>query len=234
MNATSLIRVENLVVRRNGFSLEIPSWTLKEGVVVGLVGPNGAGKTTLLETLAGLRSARGIVEVFGHDPYRAPVAVRSALGFMSDDMAIFDLRIGPLLRTLSGYYETWDADLVEQLLERFELDPRKKAKELSRGQGTRLRLVTAMAFRPRILLLDEPAAGLDLAGRRALLESVLEVVMDDRRSVVISSHMLGDVERISDRLLILNKGRVVRDGETNELVGDQRSLEEALIDWGAA
>jgi hypothetical protein len=85
------------------------------------------------------------VRVFGLDPWRDPVAVRSALGFMSDDMAVFDLRVGRLLRMVSGYYPTWDAPLVETLLERFSLDPRQKVAELSRGQGTRLRLVLAMA-----------------------------------------------------------------------------------------
>lgn len=234
MNETPLISVNNLTVRRDHFSLEIPSWTLEPGKVIGLVGPNGAGKTTLLECLAGLRKPNaGVIKVFGHEPWTTP-SIRASLGFMSDDMPVFDMRIGPLLRTLSGYYETWDAELVDELLERFKLDPGKKASQLSKGQGTRLRLITAMAFRPRVLLLDEPASGLDLAGRHTLLKSVLDVVYDPSRSVVISSHMLRDVERIADRLLVLNEGRIVKDGETEALVGDQRTLEEAIIDWGAA
>jgi ABC-2 type transport system ATP-binding protein len=234
MYETPLITVSDLTVRRDRFTLEIPKWTLEPGKVIGLVGPNGAGKTTLLECLAGLRKpTKGEVRVFDHEPWTTP-SVRASLGFMSDDMPVFDMRIGPLLRTLSGYYETWDAELVEELLERFKLDPGKKASQLSKGQGTRLRLVTAMAFRPRVLLLDEPASGLDLAGRHALLKSVLDVVYDPTRSVVISSHMLRDVERIADRLLVVNEGRIVKDGETEALVGDQRTLEEAIIDWGAA
>ena len=235
MEDRELIRVDGLRVQRGTFVLDVPSWQLPAGQVVGLVGPNGAGKTTLLQTLAGLRSARsGEVQVFGLDPWRHPVEVRSSLGFMSDDMPLFDLQVGPLLRQLSGYYPSWDPALVERLLERFTLDPREKVTSLSRGQGTRLRLVTALAFQPRVLLLDEPAAGLDLGGRQALLQSVLEVVRDPDRSVVISSHGLADVERIADRLLVLDRGRVVRDGATDSLVGDDRTLEEALVQWGAA
>jgi len=162
------------------------------------------------------------------------VPVRSSLGFMSDDMPLFAMRIGPLLRMLSGYYSTWDQDLVEELLERFKIDPTQKVARLSKGQGTRIRLITAMAFRPRLLLLDEPASGLDLAGRHTLLKSVLDVVRDPARSVIISSHLLQDVERIADRLLVLNKGQVVREGATDDLVGEGRTLEEALMDWGAA
>ena len=91
-----------------------------------------------------------------------------------------------------------------------------------------------MGFCPKILVLDEPASGLDLAGRRSLLESVLDVVRDPSRGVIISSHMLPDVERIADRLLVLNEGRVVREGATDTLVGQECTLEEALAAWGAA
>ncbi len=234
MTHAEQIRVSGLRIRRNGFTLQVDDWSLKAGEVVGLVGPNGAGKTTLLEALAGLRKAgKTQVSIFGRDPW-VDATVREQLGFMSDDMPLFSLRIGALLRMLSGYYRTWDAPLVEELLVRFKLDPRDKVHKLSKGQGTRLRLITALAFRPRVLLLDEPATGLDVSGRRSLLESVLNVVHDPERSVVISSHMLGDVERVADRLLVLDNGNVVKEGRTDSLVGTGRSLEEALLEWGAA
>ena len=230
---TELARVSGLEIHRGTFSLQIDDWSLEPGEVVGLVGPNGAGKTTFLERLAGLRGSRsGQVSVFGRDPWADPT-VREELGFMSDDMPLFTMRIGPLLRMLSGYYRNWDADLVESLLEKFKLDPHDKVHKLSKGQGTRLRLITAMAFRPRILLLDEPATGLDVMGRRTFLESVLDIVRDPGRSVMISSHMLADVERVADRLLVLDGGKVVKKGRTDDLIGAKRTLEEALLDWGA-
>jgi len=235
MDANDLVDVRGLVVRRGAFRLELPTWRVGSGQVVGVVGPNGAGKTTLLETVAGLRAAdSGSVRVFGLDPWVRPVEVRSALGFMSDDMAVFELRVDRLLRLVSGYYPSWDGELAGRLVERFSIDTRKKAGELSRGQGTRLRLVRAMAFRPRLLVLDEPAGGLDLSGRRQLLESVLEVVRDPQRSVLVSSHVLHDVERVADRLLALGAGRVVQEGETAALVGEGRTLEEAVEAWGVA
>jgi ABC-2 type transport system ATP-binding protein len=235
MDATDLVDVEGLLVRRGVFRLELPAWRVSPGQVVGVVGPNGAGKTTLLEAIAGLRPVDGgSVRVFGLDPWARPVEVRSALGFMSDEMAVFELRVDRLLRMVSGYYPSWDGELVGKLVERFAIDTRRRAGELSRGQGTRLRLLLAMAFRPRLLLLDEPAAGLDLSGRRQLLESVLDVVRDPQRSVLVSSHALHDVERVADRLLVLSSGRVVQDGETAALVGEGRTLEEAVEAWGAA
>jgi ABC-2 type transport system ATP-binding protein len=235
VGTTELVRIDDLGVRRGPFRLEIPTWSVEPGQVVGVVGPNGAGKTTLLESVAGLRPVgRGRVSVFGLDPWEEPTRVRVALGFMSDDMPLFAMRIDALLRTVSGYYPRWDAQLVVKLLARFEIDPTRKVHELSRGQGTRLRLLLAMAFRPRLLVLDEPAGGLDLSGRRALLDVVLDVVRDPERSVIVSSHQLGDVERIADRLLVLSRGQVVRQGSCSELIEDGQTLEETLLRWGAA
>jgi ABC-2 type transport system ATP-binding protein len=235
MDATDLVQLSGLVARRGTFRLEVPSWSVAAGQIVGVVGPNGAGKTTLLEAIAGLRPIDGgSLRVFGLDPFARPVEVRSALGFMSDDMPVLELRVDRLLRMVSGYYPTWDGELARELVERFGIDTRKKAGDLSRGQGTRLRVVLAMAFRPRLLVLDEPAASLDLGGRRRLLESVLEVARDPERSVIVSSHLLHDVERIADRLLVLGDGRLIQEGETASLVGDDRTLEEAVEAWGVA
>ena len=142
--------------------------------------------------------------------------------------------ISKLLKFISGYYPSWDSSHVDELLERFELDTKANSNSLSRGQGTRLRLLIAMAFRPDVLLLDEPGSGLDLAGRRELLKSVVEVAGSGDRSVIISSHQLGDVERICDRLLVLNQGQVLREGAADELISDGQTLEDAMFAWGAA
>ena len=113
MDASDLVDVQGLVVRRGAFRLEVPAWNVGPGQVVGIVGPNGAGKTTLLEAVAGLRPLdAGSMRVFGLDPWAHPVEVRSALGFMSDDMAVFELRVDRLLRMVSGYYPSWDGELV--------------------------------------------------------------------------------------------------------------------------
>ena len=231
----SLIKVENLQVQRGDFSLQMKEWEVRPGEIIGLVGPNGAGKTTLLEVLAGMRRANtGQVQVLGHEPWNQPEVVRLSLGFMWDDMPVFAMKIGDLLRLVSGYYPSWDPALVNDLLERFKLDPKKRTDALSKGQGTRLRLLLALAFRPQVLLLDEPASGLDLGGKRALMELVLDIVQGSDRSVIISSHNLSDVERMADRVLVLKEGGVVCQGTTDELVGEERTLEESLLVWEAA
>ena len=229
-----LLKITDLKIWRGEFCLDVPDLVIPAGEVVGLVGPNGAGKSTLLEGMAGLRKLNsGHVSALGQDPWTHP-EVRTELGFMSDDMPVFDMKIGRLLNMVSGYYPDWDPDLVMRLVADFDIDLNRKPDALSRGQGARLRLILAMAFMPKLLLLDEPAAGLDVAGRHALIKEVLDVVRDEGRTVIMSSHSLVDVERIADRLVVLNKGQVVRQGPTDELIGDESTLEEALVNWGAA
>jgi ABC-2 type transport system ATP-binding protein len=231
----ALITLRDVEITRRDFTLRVDRWSLPPGQVIGLVGPNGAGKTTLLQLLSGvLQPTSGQVRVLGLDPVAQLPAVRQQLGFMSDNQSIFRMRIGNLLQLLSGYYPTWDRDLVESLLARFKLDRGARVDQLSKGQGTRIRLVLALAHRPKVVLLDEPGTGLDLAARHALLRTVLDVVGEGERSVIISSHMLDDVARISDQLLVLRDGAVIQSGPTDALVDDDVTLEERLMDWEAA
>ena len=168
-----LVRVEGLQLRRGSFELNVPTWEVTPGEVVGVVGPNGAGKTTLLEAIAGLLPLdQGSVRVFGLDPRAEPVAVRQRLGLVAIATPVFDVRIGELIRIVSGYYPTWDGALAAELADTFGLDLRKRASKISTGQGMRLRLLLALAFRPQLLLLDEPTTGLDLVGRRQLMDAI--------------------------------------------------------------
>lgn len=235
MRTDELISVKGLRVVRGSFELVIPKWHVTRGRIIGVVGPNGAGKTTLLQAIAGLQPrVSGEISVFGHDPWLAPDIVRSSLGYMSDDIPLFDLTIFQLMQVLSGYYKTWDAKLVNKLIKYFKLEKDKRISELSKGQGTKVRLVSAMAFRPRILMLDEPGAGLDLDSRRVFLKSVPEAVRSARTSVIISSHHLQDVAQVADRLLVLEHGSIVHEGPAQELIRANQTIEEALMEWGLA
>jgi len=227
------IELQGFTVVRGGFTLDIPRLEVEPGTVVGLVGRNGAGKTTLLETLVGLHApSRGTVRVLGMDPIDDLVAVRQRTALMTDDMPVFALTAGALLRSLAPFYPTWDGALAADLLRRFEIDPRQAAGQMSKGEGTRLRLVLSLAFRPSLLLLDEPATGLDVPSRRRMLAEVLEVVKDPQRTVVVSSHQVNDVERIADRIVLLDRGRVLADGTPAQVCGEGRTLEDVLA--GAA
>ena len=225
----NLVDVQGLVVRRGAFSLSVPELTVDGGKVVGLVGRNGAGKSTLLEALAGqVRPQSGRIRVCGLDPLADLVAARQAVGWMTDDLPLFALTIAEHCRAIAPFYPTWDASLAAALIARFELDGRKPIRDLSKGEHTRVRLVLTMAWRPRLLLLDEPATGLDVPSRRQLLATVLEVTGGGDRTVIVSSHQVAAVERICDRVLLIEGGVIVADGAPSEVAGPGRSLEERL------
>ena len=233
MRPNDLISIYNLKVVRGSFELIIPQWQVFRGEIIGVVGPNGAGKTTLLQVIAGLQPiTSGVIRVFGHDPWLKPDIVRSSLGYMSDDMPLFDVTIFQLMQMLSGYYKTWDRKLVKKLLKYFKLDRNKKISELSKGQGTKVRLITAMAFRPQILMLDEPGAGLDINSRQVFLRQIPKAVRTVRNSIIISSHHLQDVAKVADRLLVLEDGSIIHEGPSDELIQANQTIEEALIEWG--
>jgi ABC-2 type transport system ATP-binding protein len=170
----------------------------------------------------------GTVRCFGLDPWADPVHARRKVGWMSDDMPIWVMSIGDLLTALAGFYPSWDPALATELCARLELDPKRMTHRLSKGEHTRIRLVITLAFRPELVLLDEPATGLDVPARRALLDLVLGVVRDGTRTVVLSPHQVDDVERVADRVILLETGRIVGDGTAAEVAGEWRSLEERL------
>ena len=187
-------------------SLDIPV-----GTVLGLVGENGAGKTTLIRHVLGLLRARsGSVRVFGRDPVGEPVQVLSRIGYLSEepDMPGW-MRVHQLLRYVAGFYPNWDADYAEQLRKDFALDPAKRVKDLSKGQRARAGLIAALAYRPQLLVLDEPSSGLDPIVRRDILGAIIRTIADEGRTVLFSSHLLSEVERVSDRIAMIKNGRVL-------------------------
>ena len=181
------------------------------GTVLGLVGENGAGKTTLIRHVLGLlRAQTGSVRVFGRDPVQDPVGVLSRIGYLSEEPAMPGwMRVYQLLRYVAGFYPDWDADYAEQLRRDFALDPNKRVKDLSKGQRARAGLIAALAYRPQLLVLDEPSSGLDPIVRRDILGAIIRTIADEGRTVLFSSHLLTEVERVSDRIAMIKDGRML-------------------------
>jgi len=192
-------------------ALDNVSLSIPKGSVFGLVGTNGAGKTTLIKHVMGLLKAQaGSVSVFGMNPVTNPVEVLSRIGYMSE---VHDLppwmRVHQLLRYTQAFYPTWDEDYARYLQDLFELDSMKKVMALSKGQHARLALLLALAYRPDILVLDEPSSGLDPLVRRDILRAVIRTISDEGRTVLFSSHLLDEVERVSDYIAVIGKGKIV-------------------------
>jgi len=207
-------------------ALDRVSFSATTGKVYGLVGANGAGKTTLLKHLLGLlRPATGSVRVFGLDPVRDPVGVLSRIGYLSEEHELPEwMRVGELMSYTQAYHPTWDAAYARELLDTFKLDPAKKIKDLSKGMRAQAGLIAAVAHRPELLILDEPSSGLDAVVRRDILDAIVRTVADDGRTVIFSSHLLDEVERMSDHVTLIDQGRVVLSGDLDDVrQGYQRS-----------
>ena len=209
------------VSRRFGHTQALDSVDLvvPKGVVLGLVGMNGAGKTTLIKHVLGLlRPQAGRVSVFGRDPVADPVGVLSRIGYLAETNELPEwMSVDELLRFTRPFYPSWDDAYAASLLETFEIDPSSTIKRLSKGHRARVALTLALAHRAELLVLDEPSSGLDPLVRRDILRAVIRTIADEGRTVLFSSHLLDEVERVSDRIAIIDKGAIVDSGELDLL-----------------
>jgi len=210
----NLTRTYKRVTALDNVSLDIP-----KGSVFGLVGSNGAGKTTLIKHIMGmLRAQSGTVRVFGMDPIAEPEAVLVRIGFLSEDRDLPGwMRVHELMRYLRAFYPNWDPAFAEQLREQFKLDPHAKLKTLSRGQLAQAGLLGALAHRPDFLVLDEPSSGLDPIVRRDILSAIIRTVADEGRTVLFSSHLLDEVERVADHMAMIYNGKLLLNAPMEEI-----------------
>ena len=189
------------------------------GHVVGLVGPNGAGKSTLLNLAVGLLApTAGTIEVLGTPPAAGPAEL-ARVGYLAQDAPVYaGLSVADHLRLGARLNPGWDAELARDRVERLDLDPHQKAGTLSGGQRAQLALTLAVAKRPELLILDEPVASLDPLARREFLADLMEATAEQELSVVLSSHLVADLERVCDYLIVLVGSRVRVAGPVDELL----------------
>lgn len=198
---------------------------LQEGRVLGLLGKNGAGKTTLLSVLMGVleKSRYAQVKVMGYEPGCWPEAVKNDIGYVPQRFWGFDaLSIAEAINTIKPFYKNWDDALAEELITEFKLPKHQYIKALSEGQKQLASIVFAMSFRPKLLVLDEPVASLDPLSRRLFLEKLIENHCDQGTSVIFSTHITSDLERIASDILILKDGEAL-------ISGDLESVRESVV-----
>ena len=228
------------VTRRFGAKEALSSVTLSlaRGAVHGLVGANGAGKTTIIKHIMGLLKAQsGTVRVFGLDPVADPVGVLSRVGYLSEenDLPAW-MRIDELVRYTRAFYPKWDEGYAEELRRKFALDPAAKVATLSKGQKARVGLLVALAYRPELLVLDEPSSGLDPIVRRDILGAVLRTIADEGRTVLFSSHLLDEVEEVADHVTMIQGGKIVLSAPLAEIKashtadGREKTLDEIFVE----
>jgi ABC-2 type transport system ATP-binding protein len=223
----TVIRIKNLSRRfRTKLALDDVSLDVLRGQVFDLVGANGAGKTTLIKHVLGLlKPEQGRVEVFGLDPVSDPVGVLARIGFLSEDRDLPPwMSVEELLRYSRAFYPKWDAGYAEDLRDQFQLERGALVKHLSRGELAKAGLLVALAHRPDLLLLDEPSSGLDPLVRRDMLEAIVRTVAEEGRTVLFSSHLLDEIERVSDQVAMMAGGRIVLRGVLSEILESHRRV----------
>lgn len=199
--------------RLGGIDLSLP-----RGQVMGFIGPNGAGKSTTIRILMGLvRQDAGDVEVLGRRMPDEQVAAKRDIGFASEDMRLYNhATLAWHMSFIQSIYPAWDAAYAQRMLRRFDLVAEQKIKGLSHGQRVKAGLLLVLARRPALLVLDEPTTGLDPVARKEVLSELVEVLADEERTILFSSHNTLDVEQLSDQITFIDRGSIIesRDKET--------------------
>ncbi|KPK79783.1 MAG: sodium ABC transporter ATP-binding protein [Gemmatimonas sp. SM23_52] len=217
---SGVLEVRELCKRYPGFALADVSFTLPRGYMMGLIGPNGAGKTTTLKLILGLlRRDGGAIRAFGLDPARQGAAVRSRIGFVHDEPHFYrHLTLADNAALVARFYRTWDAGSFRRHADAFGLPLDKRFGQLSHGNRTKFALALALSHRAELVVLDEPTSGLDPVFRRDLLDTLSELLQDEQTSILFSTHITSDLERIADYITLIQNGRIVFSAAKDEIL----------------
>jgi ABC-2 type transport system ATP-binding protein len=220
MTENALISIQGLSKRFGKIqALDKVNLNIKPGSIVGLIGANGCGKSTLLRHIVGLYLPdAGSVTTLGRVAADLAPADLARIGYVHQEGELLEwMKVEQLLRYVAAYYPTWNHSLEERYCAEFEVPLTQRVGKLSPGQRQMVAVLLAVAFEPELLILDEPAAAMDPLARRQFLNLLLELIQAPGRTIVISSHILTDVEKVVDQVVILNKGRVLRDISMDDL-----------------
>lgn len=222
-----IVQTKNLIKSYGKHNaLDSLNMNVKEGVVYGLLGKNGAGKTTTLRMIMSLlKPTNGSIDVMGYEPTKMPIKQRQKIGYASDSMQLIPwLKVGEILNYNGSFYDTWDKEYVKQWADRLGLSLDKRVFQLSRGNRQKLGLIMAIGHRPKLVVLDEPAGGLDPIARKEFLESIIELIHELGTTIILSSHALSDLERISDYIGIIDQGKMQVEMSLEDLKSSTRQI----------
>lgn len=209
------------------------NWTIQQGDIIGLLGKNGAGKSTLLNAIVNVHPAdAGTVTIFGQDNTELTPSHKARIGYVPQiNDEIPWLSVKELIAFKRQFYTQWNDEKVTELLTRWELDTRKKISQLSVGQAQRVQIILALAPEPDLIIFDEPAAALDPAGRRDFLKELVDIANDENKTIIFSTHITSDLERVANKVAILHDRKICRFEELDTLKElSPQSLEDIFLE----
>lgn len=225
------------LTKRFGKTTAVDDLTLQipKGSAFGFIGPNGAGKTTTIKMLMGvLRITSGQARVLSHDTVADALSIKQSVGYVPEQHFIYRwMRVGEAVAFCRALYPTWNNKLCTDLTTLFGLDADKKVKHLSKGMTAKLSLLLALSHEPELLMLDEPMAGLDPVAREEFLDGVLQTLCDRKQTILFSSHMLSDVQRLADTIGIIHEGRLLVHCGVDLLLNTTKRIRAVLTDGAA-
>ena len=231
----NVLEVKSLRKEYKDFALKDISFRLPRGFIMGLIGPNGAGKTTIIKLIMNLiRRKAGEIKVFGMDNREHEAEIKSRIGFVYEVPCFFeDVLLKDIKASFAPFYVKWDENVFLALMEEFELPMTKKFKHLSQGMKTKFALALALSHDADFIIMDEPTTGLDPVFRRELLEKLSRMIQDEKKSVLFSTHITSDLDRIADYITFIRDGEIVLSCDKDELLenwGIVRAGRELLDD----
>ncbi|MCM3768629.1 ABC transporter ATP-binding protein [Neobacillus niacini] len=218
----NIIEVNGVSKRLKDFQLSNISFHFKKGFIMGLIGPNGAGKSTLIRCLMDLvKIDSGEITLFGMTHKENTKEIKQRIGFVYDESHFYEeFSLERNKRIIAPFYENWDDETFYTFIKKFDLPLKKKVKHLSKGMKMKFAIAVALAHHPELIILDEPTAGLDPVFRRELLDILLEIIQDDKKSVFFSTHITTDLEQVADFITFINKGKIIFSKEKDAIFED--------------
>ena len=231
---TNAIEIRNLIKNYDSkfqlgeINLDIPS-----GMIIGLIGENGAGKTTLIKSILSILNIdKGNIRIFEQDYKKEENKIKEEIGVVLDDMFLPKiLSVKDINSILKDVYKNWDSDLYFSYLKEFDINPDKQIKALSKGMRKKVEIASALSHHPKLLILDEPTSGLDPVIRNEVLDLFLKFIADEEHTILLSTHITSDLEHIADRILFIDKGKIVLEDSRDNIMDDYALLKCDIQDF---
>ena len=216
----NVLEINNITKDYKKFKIDNISFNLPKGYIMGFIGANGAGKTTTIKLILNMiKRDSGEIKVFGLDNIREEERIKEQIGVVFDECYYLeDWTLNDVEKAVSMFYKNWNSSIYEKYLKEFNLARDKKVKDLSRGMRMKLMIAVAFSHEAKLLILDEPTSGLDPVARDEFLDILRDYIEDEEKSVIFSSHITSDIEKIADYITYINNGKIIFTGEKDEFL----------------